>query len=59
MVTTGSDGGSRPEWLYGQGCCEHWTPLEGCSDGHTGRPAMSLPARALDEEPAVSREAEL
>ena len=40
----------RPDWLYGQGCCEHWTPLGGCSDGHTGRPAMSLLARTTDDE---------
>lgn len=36
----------RPAWLYGSGCCEHWTPERGCSAGHTGRPAMSLQARA-------------
>jgi protein-S-isoprenylcysteine O-methyltransferase Ste14 len=39
----------RPAWLYGLGCCEHWTPEHGCSAGHTGRPAMSLQAR--DEWP--------
>jgi hypothetical protein len=37
----------RPGWLYGQGCCEHWTPEDGCPQ-HTGRPAMSLRARELD-----------
>jgi hypothetical protein len=35
----------RPEWLYGSGCCEHWTPEDGCPH-HTGRPAMSRQARA-------------
>lgn len=39
---------TRPEWLYGSGCCEHWTPEHGCSAGHTGRPAMSRAARDLD-----------
>jgi hypothetical protein len=40
----------RPEWLYGQGCCEQWTPEDGCTLGtpHTGRPAMSLRVRELD-----------
>jgi hypothetical protein len=37
-------GGGRPEWLYGSGCCERWTPEDGCP-WHTGRPAMSLKAR--------------
>lgn len=45
------DGGglmtSRPEWLYGSGCCEKWTPADGCW-WHTGRMSMSLKARALD-----------
>jgi hypothetical protein len=35
----------RPAWLYGSGCCQNWTPEHGCSH-HTGRPAMSLQARA-------------
>jgi hypothetical protein len=39
----------RPAWLHDPGCCEHWTPERGCAAGHTGRPAMSLPAR--DERP--------
>ena len=34
----------RPAWLYGSGCCERWTPEDGCS-WHTGRPPMSLQAR--------------
>lgn len=38
---------SRPAWLYGQGCCDRWSPESGCSDGHTGRPAMSLRDREL------------
>jgi hypothetical protein len=42
---------TRPDWLYSRGCCEHWTPLGGCSDGHTGIPAMSLPAREADVGP--------
>ena len=38
---------AKPGWLYGQGCCEHWTPGDGCPQ-HTGRLAMSLKARELD-----------
>jgi hypothetical protein len=34
----------RPAWLYGSGCCEQWTPEDGCS-WHTGRPAMPLQVR--------------
>jgi hypothetical protein len=37
---------SRPQWLYGTGCCDQWTPEDGCR-WHTGRPAMSLAAREL------------
>lgn len=36
---------TRPEWLYGTGCCNQWTPADGCPV-HTGRPAMSLATRA-------------
>lgn len=35
----------RPAWVSAPGCCERWTPADGCADGHTGRPAMSTPAR--------------
>ena len=44
---TGRAAQARPEWLYGSGCCERWTPEDGCPQ-HTGRPAMSLKARELD-----------
>jgi hypothetical protein len=40
---------ARPEWLYGSGCCDQWTPEDGCR-WHTGRPAMSLAARELGRE---------
>jgi hypothetical protein len=40
---------ARPEWLYGSGCCDQWTPADGCR-WHTGRPAMSLAARELGSE---------
>jgi hypothetical protein len=40
---------ARPEWLYGTGCCDQWTPADGCR-WHTGRPAMSLAARELGSE---------
>lgn len=48
--------GTRPEWLYGSGCCQSWTPESGCQADHTGRPAMSLAARELGSEgaPAAS-----
>jgi hypothetical protein len=45
----------RPGWLYGQGCCERWTPEDGCPL-HTGRSAMPLRARELDRR--ARREAE-
>lgn len=35
---------NRPAWLYAQGCCQNWTPDDGCGQ-HTGRPAMPLHAR--------------
>ena len=35
----------RPARLYDSGCCERWTPEDGCP-AHAGRPAMSLRARA-------------
>jgi hypothetical protein len=42
----GSQHAGRPEWLYGTGCCDQWTPEDGCR-WHTGRPAMGLAAREL------------
>lgn len=39
----------RPAWLYGTGCCDQWTPEDGCR-WHTGRPAMGLAARELGSE---------
>ena len=49
---SGEDKPARPEWLYDTGCCDQWTPEHGCSDGRTGRAAMSLAARKLGEDGA-------
>jgi hypothetical protein len=42
---------SKPAYLYpADRCCDKWIPSEGCTDGHTGVPAMGLAARRFHRE---------